>query len=71
MNNKKVRKYESNMTYLANFVVIDVKGLFHSDWSGAWPSAGEEEMGKSSNSPLHYRGELWMDLAGLLDSAQV
>jgi hypothetical protein len=36
---KKIIKYESHMTYLAFFIVIGVKGLFHSVWLGAGPAA--------------------------------
>jgi hypothetical protein len=52
-------------------------GLFHSDcWvaglaaSPIGPQLGKGEMGKSGNTPQHYRGELRVDLAGFLDSAQ-
>jgi hypothetical protein len=52
-------------------------GLFYSDWLGCWPSrvsywptAGRGRDGKIWQPPLHYRGELRVDLAGFLDSAQ-
>jgi hypothetical protein len=35
MKRKKVRKYESYITYPASFIIIGVKTLFHSDWLGA------------------------------------
>jgi hypothetical protein len=45
------------MTYLVGFIVIGVKGLFHSDWLGAGPAAspigpqlGEGETGKSGTT---------------------
>jgi hypothetical protein len=51
------------MTYLASYIIIWVKGLFHSDWLGAslavspiGPQLGEGEIGQSSNpAPPHYR----------------
>jgi hypothetical protein len=65
------------MTYLGGFIIIGVKGLFHSDWLGAGlaespigSELGEGKMGKSSNPALHYRCELLALLAGFLDSAQ-
>ncbi len=39
MKLKKAEKYETHMTYLADFVVIGMNGLFHSDWQGADPEA--------------------------------
>jgi hypothetical protein len=51
------------MTYLASYIIIWVKGLFHSDWLSAslavspiGPQLEEGEMGQSSNpAPQHYR----------------
>jgi hypothetical protein len=55
MSIKKKRKYESNMTYLAGFIVIRVKGVFHSDWLGAVSPIGPQlfdgETGQSGNPP--------------------
>ncbi len=57
------------MTYLAAFNIIGVKGLFHSDWLGASPSAppiGPQlvagETVKFGNIPLYYQCELGADL---------
>jgi hypothetical protein len=62
------------MTSLADFIVIEVKGLvkvlFHIDSLGVAPAVspigpqlGKGETGKSGNPPppLHYRGELQAD----------
>ncbi len=65
------------MTYPASFIVMWVKGLFHSDWLGAVPAGsliclqlGDGETEKSGITPLHYRCKPWTDFAGFLDSAQ-
>jgi hypothetical protein len=61
------------MTYLACFIVIVVKGLFHSDWLGVGPAAigpllVAGQMGKSGNPP-HYRCELGVN-SGFLASTR-
>jgi hypothetical protein len=52
-------------------------GLFHSNWLGCqpgsvsyWSTAGRGRDGKIQHPP-HYRGELRVNLAGFLNSAQV
>jgi hypothetical protein len=65
------------LTYLlAVFIIIGVKGLFHSDWLGAGlaaspigPQLGEGETEKYGYpAALYSRGELQLDLVGFLDS---
>jgi hypothetical protein len=78
ISKKKVRKYESHMIYQASFIVIGVKGLFHSDRLGAGPAAsligpqmGEEERWENPTTPACAicRGKLPPTLAGFLDSS--
>jgi hypothetical protein len=39
-----------HMTYLVGFIIIGVKGLFHSDWLGASPIGPQLRVGKNGKS---------------------